>query len=113
MMAASCSRKQKDRAQGCLNAAEGMAGMKNRQTQIDARGKRPLRMKMLRARAWLKALVAAEESLAALRQSVLIAHAQPTACPAPWPQSSNGAESSEPRGDLKHQIANLMLWLQI
>ena len=108
MMTASSSRKQKDRAQGCLDMAEGMTAMKNKQTQIDARGKRPLRMKMLRTRAWLKALVVAEESLAKLRQSLLIEHALCAACSAPWPQSSNAAERSGPKGDLQHQISNPM-----
>ena len=109
MMAVSCSRKQKDRAQGYLDAAEGAAGTKNKQTQIDSWGKRPSRMKMLEARAWAKALIAAEESLAKLRQRLLIAHAPPAACSAPWPEPSNAARRSASKADLKHQIANLIL----
>ena len=34
MMTVSCSRKQKDRAQGYFDAAEGMIGMKNKQAQM-------------------------------------------------------------------------------
>ena len=108
MMTVSCSRKQKDRAQAYFDAAEGMTGMKNKQAQIDARGKRPLRMKMLEARAWLKALVAVEERLAKLRQSLLIAHAQRAACSVTRPQSSNAAGRSGSKGDLQHQIVNPM-----
>ena len=109
MMAANGSKKQKDRAQAHRDAAEGMSGTKNRQTQIHAQGKRPPRMRMLGARAWLKALVAAEESLAELRQSFLIARALPADCSAPWAHSSNAAEHASSTEDLEHQIANPML----
>ena len=82
--------------------------MKSKQTQIDAQGKAPLGMKILETRALLKALAAAEESLGAMRQSLLIARAQPTARSAPWPQFSNDTERAGPKADLKHQIENPM-----
>ena len=67
MVAGKGSKKQRDRAQAHRDAAEGLSGAKNRQAQIHAQEKRPPRMKMLGARARLKALVATEESLAKMR----------------------------------------------
>ena len=82
MMAATGSKKRRNRAQPRHAATENASGMRNKQTQIDSRGKGPLEMKALGAQAWLKALAAAEESSAELRQSSLIAHLQAT-CSAP------------------------------
>ena len=107
-MAATGSKKRRNRAQSRHAATENASGMKSKQTQIDSRGKGHLEMKALGAQAWLKALVAAEKSSDGLRQSSLIAHLQPT-CSAPWPQSSNAASLGVANADLKHQIADLML----
>ena len=77
MMAATFSKKRRNRAQPRHAATENAFGMKDKQTQIDSRGKHPLEMKALGAQAWLKALDAAEKSSAELPQSSLIAHLQP------------------------------------
>ena len=83
--------------------------MKNKQKQIGARWKSNLRLKAMKARAWLKASAAAEESLAELRQSFLIARALSADCSAQWAQSRNAAKHASSTEDLEHQIANPML----
>ena len=87
--------------------------MKNKQKQIGARWKSNLRLKAMKAGAWLKASAAAEERLAELHQSFLIARALLADRSAPWAQSSNVAKHASSTEDLEHRIANPMLRLQI